>query len=40
MKSQKLPVFVLKCALAVMFLLIINIPSHDRKLGFGNGEEA
>jgi hypothetical protein len=38
MKSQKLPVFVLKCAFAVMFLLVVNILGHNRKLGFGNGE--
>ena len=38
MKPQKLPVFVLKCTFAVMFLLIVNILGHYRKLGFGNGE--
>ncbi|MBG7607443.1 MAG: hypothetical protein IZT59_05385 [Verrucomicrobia bacterium] len=30
----------LKCTFAVMFLLVINILGHNRKLGFGNGEEA
>ena len=38
MKSQKLPVFVLKCTFAVMFLLVVNILGHYRKLAFGNGE--
>jgi len=30
MKPQKLPVFVLKCAFAVMLLLVVNIPGYDR----------
>ncbi|MBG7607269.1 MAG: hypothetical protein IZT59_04480 [Verrucomicrobia bacterium] len=38
MKPQKLPVFVLKCTFAVMFLLVVNILGHYRKLAFGNGE--
>jgi len=38
MKPQKLPVFVLKCTFAEMFLLVVNILGHYRKLGFGNGE--
>ena len=27
----------LKCTFAVMFLLVVNILGHNRKLGFGNG---
>ncbi len=38
MKPQKLTAFVLKCTFAVMFLLVVNILGHNRKLGFGNGE--
>ena len=33
MKSQKLPVFVLKCAFAVMFLLIVNHTQPRQKSG-------